>query len=98
MASYAVPAGQTACHDNQLTAGLVDTVTFANAALEIEVITDGTAKVYVTTDGSTPTISGANTILIPATMSGIIIRNPTETTPTISLISSGTPMYSVMLA
>lgn len=100
MASYQVAASGYSSQDNTLTANTADTVTFLADALSIEVMTDGTAAVYVTVDGTTPTISGANTFKLPAVGSWntLTLSVPNEGAPVVKLLSAGTPVYSVSIA
>jgi hypothetical protein len=100
MASYTIAAFPAiAVHDKTLVASTVDTVTFADGARQAMVISDGTAKIYVTFDGSTPTASGASTHIMPAAPCALT-QNLTQTDkttggPAVKLISAGTPVYSV---
>jgi len=98
MAAYTVPSGNIAANDKTLAAGVVDTVTFQDAIGGIEVLTDGSAAVYFSVNGTTPTIGGTNTYKIPAA-GGVVTRNvnpvPNEPAAIISLLSAGTPTYSV---
>ena len=100
MTSYPIAAGAIAAHDKTLVASTVDTVTFTSQEVEqLKVWTDGTAAVYVSLDGSTPTVSGAHCFKIPAAATAIAERfNVQQLSPTIKLISAGTPVYSVSLA
>jgi hypothetical protein len=68
VANYPIAAGTIAAHDKTLTASTVDTVTFATQVEQLKVWTDGTAAVYFTVDGTTPTVSGAHCFKIPATV------------------------------
>lgn len=99
MGSYTIGAGKRAAHDKVLVASTVDTVTLTDDADVVEVITDGTAKVYVTVDGSTPAAGGDTTHLMPASSGGSVVREiPVSGDPgsiAVKLISAGTPMYSV---
>lgn len=100
MASYQVAASGYSSQDNTLTASTVDTVMFLASALSVEVMADGTAAVYVTVDGSTPTVSGANTFKLPpvGSWTALVLSVPTEGAPVVKLISAGTPVYSVSIA
>jgi hypothetical protein len=94
MANY--PATVSAV-DKQLVASTVDTVTFAEGHNGVEIVTDGTAKVYVTVDGSTPAVGADGTYMLP---SGVVaIREIRSRQPfgisTVKLVSTGTPVYSV---
>lgn len=114
MATYTVTAGHIAAHDKTLVTSTVDTVTFqgtgagdvfegtpTGAATQVEVMTDGTAAVYFTTDGSTPTVSGANTYKIPASggVSAMAVAPLVNNGDiVVQLISAGTPVYDVSIA
>ena len=93
MADYTVGEDEVAVHNKTLVASAVDTVTFFDALEAIEVISDGAAKIYVTTDGSAPTVAGANTRVIPATICARVIRMSSG--KSVKLISSGSPTYSI---
>ncbi len=93
MPSYTVASGALAAHDKTLTAATVDTVTFTDATSVVEILSDGAARLYVTVDGTTPAVSGANTdLLVAGIASGVRIST---TGNIVKLISSGTPTYSV---
>jgi hypothetical protein len=91
-----------------LVAATVDTVTFevgtpgtpgyARLPKEIEVLTDGSADIYVTVDGSTPTVAGTHCWRVPAAagVTAIDVRDSDPSDPVVvKLISTGTPEYSV---
>lgn len=97
MASYTVAVGEHGAYAKQPAANVVDTVTFTDRDLDrVEVTSDGTAAVYVTVDGSTPTVAGLGTWELPA--GGPMVREitvPTAGTTVVKLKSAGTPVYSV---
>lgn len=97
MASYTVPAGDVGVHDKQLAASAVDTVTFTGADLpEVEVLTDGSADVYVTFGSDkTPTVAGGQCWKVPAGSASAVFQPRTSGDTIVKLISSGTPVYSV---
>ena len=111
MASYTVPAGHVGVHEKTMVAGTVDTITFPVGSSttpgwgqqpeNIEVLTDGTASVYVTVDGSTPTVAGTHCYRIPA-MAGSTVISVADSNGrddvVVKMISSGTPQYSVSRA
>lgn len=96
MASY---TASRAVH-NTLTATTVDTITLSAQYVRVEVLNrSATGDIFVTLDGSTPTVGGNDTYVVPATGVGTFV-NPANTSqpPTstvVKLISSGTPSYSV---
>jgi hypothetical protein len=102
MASYSVTAGQRGAYAKTLVASTVDTITFTDDLSRIEVgTTDGAAAIYFTVDGSTPTVAGASTYIIPGVANAV--REITEVPSvaqlsTVKLISSGTPTYWVAKA
>lgn len=96
MASYSVSASEHGAYAKTLVASTVDTVTFDKDVDTVEVVSDGSAAIYVTVDGSTPTVAGAATYELPA--DAIAVRRivvPTSGDTVVKLISSGTPVYSV---
>lgn len=95
MAVYTIAAGKVAVHDKTLAGSTVDAVNFAEDPGEIEILTDGAAALYFTIDGTTPTVSGASTYVLPAVACSRTIKHPG--TQPVRLISSGTPKYSVMV-
>ena len=96
MASHVVAAGDIAVHDVTLVAGVVESVTFTDDPQQVEVVTDGAAKTYVTTDGSTPTIGGGKTYVIPAVPCARTIRH-WKKVAAVQLLSNGAPTVSVTL-
>jgi hypothetical protein len=97
MAVHNIPEGGFAVHDKQLTANTVDTVNFSHDPQKVEVLSDGTAEIYVTVDGSDPTVGGASTYKLPARPCVRVISHVSRIKP-VKLISSGTPTYSVSRA
>lgn len=92
-------AGQRAAHAIALSASTVDTVTFTGYVKRVRVVNlTGDAIIYFTLDGSTPTVGGVATYVLPAAIS-----NDEEPVPdskasnaVVKLISAGTPTYSVL--
>jgi hypothetical protein len=111
MAEYTVPSGHIGVHKKTLVADTVDTVTYvlgstgtpgwARMPRRIGVLTDGAADMYVTVDGSTPTVEGTNCHRVPAVAGETVISvaddNPVDQV-VVKLISAGTPIYSVSRA
>jgi hypothetical protein len=63
------------------------------------VLTDGTAPVYFTTNGTTPTISGGACYKIPQAGAPSALQVDSQDPFTeVQLISAGTPTYSVTIA
>lgn len=96
MATSEIVRGQIAVHNKTLVASTADTVTWADEVQFADVISDGTADVYVATDGNPATVHGANCHRIPApTTASPVSRRVDVTGGTLSLISSGAVAYSV---
>lgn len=91
MATY---SGARSQHQT-LTANTVDTVTLNADFDEVEVLNrDTTSLIYFTADGSTPTVSGAGTYVVPAGGS-LKVAVPTSGNSVVKLISAGAAAYSV---
>lgn len=77
-----------------LVANTVTTLTFAAREDHVEVLNvDGAAAVYFTVDGSTPSIGGTGSHVLPAAIGSFDVAVPSIVT-TVKLISSGTPKVS----
>lgn len=81
-----------------LTASTVATVTVSGDYRTVDVWNlTGTAAIYFTLDGSTPTVQGNDTFVVPAAVGSVRLLSPAvDTALTVKLISSGTPSYSVV--
>jgi hypothetical protein len=82
-----------------LTASAVDTITLSRAFEFVEIVNrSGTAEIFYTLDGSTPTVGGAECYIVPGAIVGSVRANPQgdQNTVVVNLISSGTPNYSVI--
>lgn len=90
-----VPAGQIGAYGLTLTASQVTEVDFVDDVDVIEIITDGTAALYATVNGSVPTVGGGNCYYLPAVAGSKEIHPPTSGGTAIKLISSGTPTVGV---
>jgi len=96
MGSYTVAPGDIGVHEKKLVASTVDTVTFAGRDLtEVEILSDGTADIYVRVGGQPPTIAGSTSWRILSAMGSSIIPVDTSGDTIVKLISAGTPTYSV---
>jgi hypothetical protein len=97
MASYTVSAGKCGAYAKTLTSETVDTVTFEDDVASVEITTNGTKAVYVTVDGTSPTVAGAGTIELPISGGTVarVIPVRTDGGTVVKLIAAGTPVYSV---
>jgi hypothetical protein len=96
VASYSAAAGAVAVHDKTLVGSTVDNVTLADDLDRVEVIRDGAAALYFTTDGTVPTVSGAGCWkLLSGVANTLNVQVDTAGGTVVKLISSGTPVYSV---
>lgn len=79
-----------------LSAGTVATITLGVIANQVEILNvDGAAEVYVTVDGSTPTVGGDGAWCLPAAIGSLELEPRTSSRTVVKLISSGTPRVSV---
>lgn len=77
---------------------VLSTATPKKAQVEVLNVT-GTAEVYFTVDGTTPTVGGNTCFVLPAAMCALTVDDGTPgPTSTVKLISSGTPKISVRAA
>lgn len=84
------------CYEKTLTASVVDTVNFDTDWNEVEVVSNGLAPLFVTVDGSSPTVNGEDSYILPAgTVSSRTIVVPGSGTTTVKVISSAPTTYSV---
>lgn len=80
-----------------LTATVVATVEMDAPYETTEIVNrDGTAEVYFTRDGSTPTVGGDNTEVLPAAICGIVLPYDSDEADVVKMISAGTPKVSVI--
>lgn len=97
MTTTAVAAAELAAHAITLTPDTVDTVNFARDCAEVEVLNiNGAGALYFTVDGSTPTVAGKNTHLVPAAAGAgkrVGVRGGGLTA--VKLISAAATSYSV---
>lgn len=96
MTTTAVARNERAAWDKVLVAATVDTVTFVNDPDVVRITNEtGTAIIYITTDGTDPTVGGAKCYRVPATAGASIDIQSDQDLTTVKLISAGTPTYSV---
>ena len=98
MATYTLAASDLGAYDKTLAASTVDTVTWTGTTVEwVRVFNEGGAGLYVTTDGTNPTVSGGATVKVaPATFA--IIRGPRDGPTSVKLISATAGAYSVSVS
>lgn len=91
-------------YHSTLTATTVETVTLTAWYRYVAVVNKSTSDfIYATTDGSTPTVEGADTYCVRPGETKVLFNEGTEIEPalgvaagvTVKLISSGTPKYGV---
>lgn len=96
MAEYIVPFSDVGVHLKTLVANQADTVTFAGRdLLEVEILSDGSADIFLRLGGGVPAVGAGNCWRIPAAMGSTIISVDTSRDTIVKLISAGTPTYSV---
>lgn len=97
MATTNLTAGQIGAHAISLVGSAVDTVTCVDVWDVVKIVNiSGASPIYATTDGTAPTVAGANTYLVPGIAgASISVARGTTGSTTVKLISSGTPSYSV---
>lgn len=98
MASYDVKAEALGAYEKTLVANTVDKVSFVDDLSFVEVFSDGAAAIYLTVDGSAPTVHGEDCYFLPATASVRKIEAGRGQATVVQLISAGTPTYSVAKA
>lgn len=98
MATTTLTAGQISA-TAALSASTVDTINYAVFTPAIEVVCDSGGPLYVTVDGTTPTVGGAGTYVVPASSVRTIRLGPSlGKNPVVKLIATGTPTYNVTAA
>lgn len=111
MTDYEVPNGHVGVHEKTLVAAEIDAVTFAvgdpgtanwaRPPKQVEVLSDGVDNIYVTTDGSDPTVAGTHCYRVMAAAGSTVIdvRDSNDRDAVVvKLISAGAPEYSVCRA
>jgi hypothetical protein len=82
-----------------LVAATVTTVTFsadADTIDTVEVINrSGSAEIFFTVDGTTPTVAGNDCEILPAAVGAVEVGVPGRASTVVKLISAGAPTYSV---
>ncbi|MBP2581920.1 hypothetical protein J3A78_002398 [Streptomyces sp. PvR006] len=96
MADYQVQAGEWGVHAITLQPGTVTTIAFPDDVDEVEVLShDGAAAIYFTVDGSTPSVEGRGSRVLPAAISSAQVQPPTAGPTVVKLVSAGSPSVSV---
>jgi hypothetical protein len=72
MADYKLTTGQHGAYQKTLAPAVIDTVSFEDDIGYVEILTDGAAAVYVTTDGTDPVPRAPESWEIPA--GGSVVR------------------------
>ena len=99
MADHSISATEIGAHEVTLVANVVETFTFRADVDAVEILShDGAAPIYVTLDGTAPTVRGATTFVVPAAMGSSVLAPRTAGPTIVRLISSGTPTVSVTRA
>lgn len=94
MANYTVAANERGAHAKTLAAGVADAVTISRDCDTVEVLShDGASPIYFTVDGSTPTVAGANTDVVPS--GALEVDVPTAGNTVVKLIAAAQTVYSV---
>ena len=63
----------------------------------VRVINEGAVGIYVTTDGTNPTVSGATTVKVPAGTFAVF-TGPSDGAATVKLIAAAACAYSVSVS
>jgi hypothetical protein len=97
--TYTLALTDLGLYGKTLTANSEDQITVARShafdVVALALLSDGTAAMYFTTDGTAPTVGGANTRELPAgAIAQLTFSLPLNQT-TVRLISAGTPKYSL---
>lgn len=88
---------ETSKHATLAAAGTAETVNFSDNVQSVEVVNrTGTADIYFTIDGSTPTVGGDNTYVVPAALGAAQRIGSAPGTDVVKLISASTQAYSVV--
>lgn len=96
--THTLSATDIGAHLVTLTANTVETFSFPRDLDRVDVISDGTADIYYTLDGSDPTVAGSKTYRIPAGGPVVDTRapgTPGDSSTIVKLISAGKPVVSV---
>lgn len=93
---YTIAHGMRGVHRNTTTANAVDEIDWDRPCAQVKIINYGADDLHYTTDGSTPTVGGANTECLPKGVVGIAIEDILGVGNTKVMVVSATPViYSV---
>lgn len=95
MATYTIAVGENGAYEKALVAGVFSEWDFGFSPRSLEIVHDGTAAVYFTTDGSNPVVAGNASRCVPKNHSRVLVDIPGTGSPVIRCISVGTPVVSV---
>lgn len=95
MAEHKVAKGEKGVREQTLVANQLDTVVFEDDLQIVEIISDGTASIFVTVDALPPTLGGGADDYLPAFPCVRNVVSPKDGGTAVRLISAGTPTYSV---
>lgn len=101
---YTVDVGERGAYGNTLTAGTTDVVTFTRDLARVRVINiDGADAIYITLDGTDPTVGDPATYELPGFAGAVLeLPVPQQSTSHVDLVvklkSAGTPKYSCSVA
>jgi hypothetical protein len=99
MASYNLAAGDKGVYEKALAAATVDTVNVQRKGVSrVRIITNGSASIFIRTDGTAPTVGAQAADYLPAVAGAYVdVPFPSDSaTGSVKLISVGTPTYSVV--
>jgi hypothetical protein len=90
-----VTATAALAYHGTLVASTVASVLITGADGTVEVINrSGSAEIYFTVNGVVPTVGGTDCFVVPAAIGSYVVVS--SASPTVQLISSGTPTFSVV--
>jgi hypothetical protein len=96
MTAYTISSGERAVHSKQLAAGVSDTVTLEDGSDGLEVLSDGSAALFFSVDGTTATVGGGHCYELPQDATSANLAVSLAPGATVSLISSAGVVYSVV--
>lgn len=95
MTTHALGEGAVGAHEETLVPNTEDRVKFAEDLRNVEVLNlDEASAIYVTVDGSAPTVGGEDCIFLPPRSVRTLVSH-SESNTEVRLISEGAATYSV---